>query len=57
MRTIDRHHDTLLMVTGACAFSFGRTWELEAQLMHAPRAAVHEALLRPHTFLEGPEQE
>lgn len=25
--------------------------------MYAPRAAVHEALLRPHTFLGGAEQE
>ena len=42
---------------GAAAFTYCRTWELEAQLTHAPRAAIHEALLRPHTFMGGPEQE
>ncbi|GAX84267.1 hypothetical protein CEUSTIGMA_g11690.t1 [Chlamydomonas eustigma] len=42
---------------GARSFLYSGIWELESQLTYSPRAAVHEALLRPHTFMLGPEQD
>ena len=64
-KAADFLHAALQQLLGSCpfrlpgcrAFAYSRTWELEGMLTMAPRAAVHEALLRPHVFLGGPEQD